>query len=399
MKRYALLILGIALASSMVLAACQPAVEQPVAEAPKVEAPKPDIVVGMIQDLSGPGSVFGNACVKGAELAIKEINAAGGVDGMKLKLIPYDIANKTEEAINAYKRLADVDKANIVLGPPLSNVGLALIPVSNEKKIPILGLFGHPTVMVNADGTTNPYMFLAQPSSSYSGLSMASYDVNVRGVKKVAVIARQDHSFLMTFLEGYKKYLESHGGTVTTEQFVKAGDTDFKVQLNKMKETAPDNIFSAMTTQEQVILVTQANQLGIDLQMSGSGDFSLPFVSLLSDPKMADNIYFPNSLYEEDPEIQNVRKAYLAEYKEEPSRMSYMAYDQITMVVEAIKKAGYKVDPESIRASLENNIKDLKVNQGVISLDPKTHMPIGLAMWIYKIEDGKYVMLERHLPK
>jgi branched-chain amino acid transport system substrate-binding protein len=76
-----------------------------------------------------------------------------------------------------------------------------------------------------------------------------------------------------------------------------------------------------------------------------------------------------------------------------------MAYDQITLVVEAIEKAGYKVDPASITDSLENNIKDVKVNQGVISLDPETHMPIGLAMWIYTIEDGEYVLIGRHLPE
>jgi branched-chain amino acid transport system substrate-binding protein len=428
MKRYTLFILSILIAASMVLAACQPAVEQPVVEEPVVEEVvveepvteepvveepvveepeeqvveepevKEDIIIGMIQDLSGPGSVFGNACVKGAELAIEQINAAGGVDGRMMRLIPYDIRGATEEAITAYIRLADVDNANVVLGPPLSNVGLALIPVTNEKNIPILGLFGHPSVMVNEDGTTNRYMFLAQPSSSYSGLSMASYDMNVRGVTNVAVIARQDHSFLMTFLEGYKNYVESNGGTITTEQFVRADDTDFKVQLNIMNQTNPDSIFSAMTTQEQVILVTQAHQLGIDVSMSGSGDFSLPFVDLLHDSQIADEIYFPNSLYEADPEIQDVREAYLAKFNEEPTRMSYMAYDQITMVVEAIRQADYRVDPESIRDSLENNIKDLKINQGVISLDPETHMPIGLAMWIYKIENGEYVMLERHLP-
>ena len=76
-----------------------------------------DIVIGVIQDLSGPGSVFGNSCLNGSTLAVEQINAAGGLNGRQIKLVSYDIKGDTAEAINAYTRLAEVDGAVAIAGP------------------------------------------------------------------------------------------------------------------------------------------------------------------------------------------------------------------------------------------------------------------------------------------
>ena len=108
--------------------------------------------IGSIQDMSGTTSVFGNAITRGAELAIEKINAQGGVNGKKLKLITLDTKGDPKEAINAYNRLVDQEKVVAVLGPPISNIGLALAPIANTKKVPVVGSFIDPRVTVGADG-------------------------------------------------------------------------------------------------------------------------------------------------------------------------------------------------------------------------------------------------------
>jgi branched-chain amino acid transport system substrate-binding protein len=358
-----------------------------------------DIIIGVIQDLSGPGSVFGNSCLNGSTLAAEKINAEGGLNGRMIKLVPYDIKGDTAEAINAYTRLADVDKAVAIAGPPLSNVGLACIQISNEKKIPFVGAFGMPGVMVNDDGTLNPYMFLAQPSAPYIGEVIADYGMKELGYTKFAFFVRQDHSHCMSVFGAFKEYVETHGGEVTTEQYCKAGDTDFKVQLTKLNESKPDAIVSFVTSVEDVILVQQAYQLGITLPMLGQMDFSMPFTTLLSDPAMANNIYFPNNLDYEEAGIQDVRTAYQERFGVEPDIKSYIGYDEILLIAEAIRQTDYNTDPEAIRDALENNIKDVECTQGIMSINPNTHMPTGLSMVIYKIENGEYKVLMRYAPE
>jgi branched-chain amino acid transport system substrate-binding protein len=358
-----------------------------------------DIVIGNIQDLSGAGSVFGNSCVNGSTLAVEQINAAGGLNGRMLKLVPYDIKGDTTEAINAYTRLAEVDKAVAIAGPPLSNVGLACIEVSNKEKVPFVGAFGLPTCMVNDDGSLNPYMFLAQPSAPYIGDVIADYAMNELGFKNFGSFVRQDHSHCMGIYEEFKNYVTSHGGTITTEQFCKAGDTDFKVQLGKLQDSKPDAIVSLVTSVEDVIFVQQASQMGMTLPMVGNMDFSLPFTTLLSDPTMANNIYFPNNLDYEEAGIQGVREAYVERFGTEPDIKSYIGYDEIIIIANAIKQSGYKADAESIRNAIENNTQNVLCTQGAMSIDPANHMPTGLSMVMYKIESGEYNLLKRYQPE
>ena len=97
------------------------------------------IIIGSVNDLSGNRSVNGNAINNGVKLAVDEINAAGGVLGRQLKLITYDNKNDSQESINAYTRLADLDKACAVITSDASSVCLSLVEISNQKKVPLMG--------------------------------------------------------------------------------------------------------------------------------------------------------------------------------------------------------------------------------------------------------------------
>ena len=144
-----------------------------------------EIVIGNLQDLSGPTSVNGNMVARGAELAVERINAAGGVNGKKIRLVTLDTKGDVQEAIKAYNRLVDQEKAVAVVGPPVSNIGLALAPIANQKKVPILGSFIDPRVTVDEKtGKAQPAMFLMQPSSIQYGEILAGYSLEKMNVKK-----------------------------------------------------------------------------------------------------------------------------------------------------------------------------------------------------------------------
>jgi len=170
------------------------------------------IVIGNIQDLSGATSVWGNAVRKGAELAVEKVNAQGGVLGMKLELKSYDVKGDPQEAINAYNRLTDNDKASAVIGPPISNIGLAIAGLSERKRVAVIGSFIDPRATEKSPGVPHPYMFLMQPSSIQYAEILADYSLKKLGHKKIAVFFDQSNAFAVSQVGPFKAYWAANGG-------------------------------------------------------------------------------------------------------------------------------------------------------------------------------------------
>lgn len=355
------------------------------------------IVIGCIQDLSGTTSVWGNAVKKGAELAIDTINASGGINGKLLELKAYDVKGDPQESINAYTRLADQDKAVAVVGPPISSIGLALMNLSETKKVPIVGSFIDPRVTVKEDGSPAPYMFLMQPSSVQYAEIIADYALTKLSLRNVAIFYDQSNAFAVSQVKPFMEYWEKNGGKIAIEQVYKKGDKDFKTQLSKMKESKADCIYAPNYIQDLVLTLQQMDQIGWKVPVLGGLDFAPPFTNLLSDSKVADKVYFANNYSDTEPQLAKVREAYKKKYNEDPVNKVYLGYDKILIIADALKRAK-STDPVAVRDALEQT-KDIQGTTGVITISPKTHQPIGLSMVMYAIEQGNYSELGRHVPE
>jgi branched-chain amino acid transport system substrate-binding protein len=132
------------------------------ANTPVPAASTEDILIGNVQDLSGPNKAFGLGMTNAATTMVEKVNAAGGVNGRKIKLISYDTKGDVNESINAYRRLVEQDKVVSVLGPPIANIGIALAPVTEEMKVPMVGLFMDDRSTIQTNGSPWNYMFLAR---------------------------------------------------------------------------------------------------------------------------------------------------------------------------------------------------------------------------------------------
>jgi len=355
------------------------------------------IVIGNIQDLSGATSVWGNAVRKGAELAVEKINSQGGVLGMKLELKSYDVKGDPQEAINAYNRLTDNDKASVVIGPPISNIGLAIAALSERKQVAVVGSFIDPRVTERSPGVPHPYMFLMQPSSVQYAEILADYALKKLNLKKIAVFYDQSNAFAVSQVGPFKTYWTANGGKVVGEQVYKKGDKDYKTQISKIMEMGADAIYAPNYVQDLVLTLQQMDQVGLKIPVIGGLDFAPPFTTLLSDPKIANQIYFANNYSDSEPQLIDVRKAYQTKFGENPVNKAYLGYDTVTIIVDAIKRAG-STNSVKIKESLEKT-KDLQCTTGIITLSPKTHQPIGLSMVMYGIMNGQYVDLGRWVPE
>lgn len=380
------------------VSASVPDVEEEQTEEVEDAAPVEPIVLGTLQDVSGKGSVLGNASMRGAELAVEMINAQGGIDGVPIKLVVGDHKSDPQEAIKEYERLVDLEGAVTVLGPPVSGIGLAIIESTNTKKVPVLGMFGDPRVMVNEDGSVNQYMFLMQPSSKQSAEIIADYTLTVLGLTKFATLTAVDHAYVTTMTKYFEEFVTANGGEIVLHEEALQDDKDFKAQLTKIKNSDAEMVFNSMPTQPLVISVDQAYELGMTTPMCGSLDFAFPFTTLVKVKEGVSEIYFGNNIKEDDDAIKVIRDAYFEKYGEEPTNKSYLGYDEVLIFVEAVKQAG-STDPAALRDAFENKIVELPITTGVITISPEDHMPRGLSMVIYKIENGEYVYQGRHVPE
>jgi branched-chain amino acid transport system substrate-binding protein len=354
-----------------------------------------DIIIGNLQDLSGPTSVWGNAVTRGAELAAAKINGQGGINGKQIKLITLDTKGDVQEAIKAFNRLADQEKAVAVIGPPISNIGIGLAPVADAKKVAFVGSFADPRAMVGEDGKTHPAMFLMQPSTVQYGQLMASYAVDKLGMKKIGILYDQSNAYAVSLVGPFKKYAEAAGAKIVAEEVYIKTDRDFKTQLSKIKAAKPDVVFAPNYIQGLVITAKQAKELGMKMPFFGALDYAAPFASLVNDPEAANNIYFANNYSDSEPQLTEVRAAYKAKYNENPINKVYLGYDKMLIVAEALKKGGDT--PDKVLAGM-NQISNLQGTTGVITISPQDHMPVGLSMVMYKIDHGNYVDLGRYVP-
>ncbi len=356
-----------------------------------------EVVIGNLQDLSGPTSVLGNAVTRGVELGVERLNARGGIGGKKVRLVTLDTKGDVQEAIKAYSRLTDAEKAAVVVGPPVSNIGLALTPLANAKKVAVVGSFIDPRVTIAGEGKPQPAMFLVQPSSIQYAEIMASYAVEKLGLKKIAIFYDQSNAFSVSLIGPFKKYAESKGAAIVGEEVYSKGDKDYKTQLSKIKELNADALYAPNYMQDLVITLRQKKQVGLDIPVVGGLDFAPPFASLVNDPEAATNCYFANNFSDSEPQLADVKKAYVEKFKENPINKAFLGYDTILIIEEAVKKAG-SAKAEDVIAGL-SKITDLQGTTGVITISPETHQPKGLSMVMYKIENGQYVDLGRYVPE
>jgi branched-chain amino acid transport system substrate-binding protein len=356
-----------------------------------------EVVVGNLQDLSGPTSVWGNAVTRGVELAIDKLNAQGGINGSKIKLITLDTKGDVQEAIKAFNRLADQEKASVIIGPPVSNIGIGLASIADAKKVPFVGSFADPRATVSEDGKVHASMFLVQPSTVQYGEIMASYAVEKMGLKKIAILYDQSNAYAVSLVAPFKKYAQGAGATVVDEEVYSKGDKDFRTQLSKIKDSGADVVFAPNYIQELVITAKQSKQLGLGMPFLGALDYAAPFASLVNDPEAANNIYFANNYSDSEPQLTEVRNAYKAKYNEDPINKVYLGYDKMLVIAEAIKQGG-GTTPDKIIEGL-NKVKGVQGTTGILTISPQNHQPVGLSMVMYKLDQGKYVDLGRYIPE
>jgi branched-chain amino acid transport system substrate-binding protein len=310
-----------------------------------------DIKIGAAEALSGAAGQYGASIRNGFELAVEEINAAGGVKGNKIALQIEDEQTKKEQAIDVFKKLIFQDKVLMLFGPTLSNSAQAADPIAQAAKIVVFGTSN------TADGITSIGDYVFRNSVTEADVLPETLRVAVKhtGLKKVAILYGNDDVFTKSGYDAFKKALDDLKIPVTTTETFAKGDVDFKAQLTKIKASGADAIVLSALIAEGAPIMVQARQLGIDLPVIGGNGMNSVKIFDLAKEK-SDNLWVgsPWSLNNQTKENQHFVVAYTQKYKSAPDQFAAQAYDAMNIAAQAIAKVKFTGKLEADRTALRD---------------------------------------------
>jgi len=336
------------------------------------------IKIGLITPKSGPVAQYGIAVENATNLAFEEINAAGGINGKKVELITYDDKGDATESMNVFNRLVDNDKVVALLGPVISSTTLAVAPLADERKIPMIT----PTA-TSLDVTLNrPYVFRACYTDPYQGGIAAKFASDQLSAKTAAILYNSGDDYSVGLAEAFKATFEAAGGTITSYEGYTADTKDFKSVLTKIKENTPQVLFNPDYYNGVGLIASQVKEVGLETVMLGGDGWDGIQKDYI---KVVEGYYFVNhyATTDPDPVVQNFIKAYEDKFKETPTALGALGYDGAKVMLEAIKKAG-STDSEKILAAMQAT--NLKCVTGNITFDENGDPKKSVS--IIKIENG-----------
>ncbi len=346
-----------------------------------------EIKIGGNFELTGGIANFGKQTVNGIQMAFKEINAAGGVNGKQLKLILADNKSEPAEATNAVTKLITQDKVVAVLGPVASSNVLATLQVAQDNKIPVLTATGTNEKITVDGGKVRPFAFRGCFIDPFQGKVMANFATNTVKAKTAVIFVDQSSDYSKGLKQSFEEAFVKNGGKVlSTEAFLQK-DQDFKATLTKIKGLNPEVVFIPAYYEEVGKIVKQARELGINIPLLGTDGWDDPKVVEIAGAKALNNTFFSNhySSQDTDPAVVKFVAAYKKEYNQEPSALAALGYDSGLMIADAIKRAG-STEGAKIAEALAKT-KDLKVSTGILTIDAN-HNPVKSAV-VIEMKDGK----------
>ena len=215
--------------------------------------------IGVMYSVTGPGETYGNVAVQAKQMAVDEINAAGGVNGRMIELIVEDEKCNAQDAITAYRKLTDVDGVKIILGTSCSGAMLGAAPLAEEEGVVMFsGLATNPDIANAGD-----YIFRTSMSDAQVGIDTGNV-LWADGVRTLATITEATD-----YAEGVRRtsveQFEKRGGQVVGEERYASDVTDFRSQLTKLLNANPDGLHVAAQSEfTGGTIVKQARELGYE---------------------------------------------------------------------------------------------------------------------------------------
>lgn len=350
------------------------------------------IKIGALYNVTGGMSSLDGPSLYGAQLAVKQINAGGGLIGKQVELVAPDGKTDQQETAKAAQRVLS---EGVVAGIGQSDTTFVMAgaPLFQEKGVPFV-----------TSGATHPklpewvgdYMFMTPFGDDDQSYAIADYAYDKLGARKVVVWTDNSMDFTKALSAFFtERFTEKGGEVIGTDSFM-MGDTDFSAQIARLAavDPKPDAVFVSAIPSEAGVSVKQIREQGITMPIVSGDGFDTELVTTVPGPELATDVYFSTHTYRADdrPEVAKFIEDYKAEYGREPENaFAPLGYDAMMLVADAIKRAN-SAEPADIQKALKET-RGFKGVTGEISytrasmVPPKPVSIISVKQGNYKVEE------------
>jgi branched-chain amino acid transport system substrate-binding protein len=325
------------------------------------------IKVGEVGSMTGTEATFGTSSDRGIQLAVKEMNAGGGIKGKQVQVIALDDEGKPEEAATAATRLISSEHVIALLGEVASTRSLFMAPKAQAAKVPMVS----PSSTNEKVTAVGDYIFRACFIDPFQGYVMAKFATETLKLKKAAILrdVRNDYSvgLAKVFADNFTKM----GGQIVDNESYSSGDVDFKAQLTNIKGAAPQALYVPGYYTDVGLIARQAREVGLTVPMLGGDGWDSEKLYEIGGQAL-EGSYFSNhySVDDPSPRIQEFVAKFKKEYGGQvPDSLAAQAYDAAGMLFDAMKRAKDLSGP-AIRDALAAT-KNYKGVTGDITMDEK----------------------------
>jgi branched-chain amino acid transport system substrate-binding protein len=351
-----------------------------------------EIVIGHYASMTGQNATFGQSTDKAVQIAVEEINAEGGINGKKIKLVTIDDAGKATEASVAVTRLINDDGAKAILGEVASSLSLVGGPISQEAGIPMISPSSTNPDVTKAGDMVFRVCFL----DDFQGWVGAKFARDTLKAQKAAILYDQAEAYSTGLANYFKAAFKEMGGEIVLEQAYTGGNLEVSSQLQSIKSSGADVIYLPGYYGAAGTIIRQARDAGISAPFLGGDGWDSEELAKIAGPAIDGN-YFTNhySPEEDRPEVKNFVSKYQKKYGAIPDGLAALGYDAAKLLFDAMKRA------KSLGGSdLRDAIAETKGFTGVtgtFSIDPERNAKKSAVVIVYK--GGKQSIVERIEPK
>jgi branched-chain amino acid transport system substrate-binding protein len=345
--------------------------------------------IGAVISESGAAAVYGERVRKGIDLALDEVNAAGGHGGKPINVIYMDDQTRPEVGKAAVETLINEYGVRLIIGAVSSSVALKIAPICEENEVVLLS----PTASSPKITDAGEYVFRNYPSDILEGTSMADFARDL-GLERLVVFAVNNefgHGLKDVFVEKYPSKFRS---ILETFEFDEGDAAALAEAVEITKGLDPDGIYVVGYVTDLAEIVSMLREAGIDAIAMGSSSITGDIVRLAG--AAAENLVYPQPSFDlttDDPNMQAFIQAYRAKYNEEPDRFAAHGYDSLMLLMNAMK-FNDSPHPNDVKSGL-GNTHDFQGASGRIGFDQNGDVVQYPRLFI--IRDGAPVSYEKFI--
>jgi len=352
------------------------------------------IKVGEVGSMTGTEATFGTSSDRGIQLAVKEVNAAGGIKGKQVQVIALDDEGKPEEAATAATRLISSEHVIALLGEVASTRSLFMAPKAQAAKVPMVS----PSSTNEKVTAVGDYIFRACFIDPFQGYVMAKFATETLKLKKAAVLRDVRNDYSVGLAKVFNDNFTKMGGQIVDSESYSSGDVDFKAQLTNIKGAGPEALYVPGYYTDVGLIARQAREVGLTVPLLGGDGWDSEKLYEIGGAAL-EGSYFSNhySVDDPSPRIQEFVAKFKKEYGgQAPDSLAAQAYDAAGMLFDGMKRAKDLTGP-SIRDALAET-KNYRGVTGDITMDDKRNATKP-AVVLKIAKGGKYEFAGRILPE